>query len=72
MSTDEEIREVYEGDIGRQSSRVLRKFGPEAFYSGLKGMRIKETLPAEFEELCAAVNRADNAPAVSTAKRGSR
>lgn len=34
MSSSEEISEVYESDIARQTLHVYRKFGPAPFYAG--------------------------------------
>jgi hypothetical protein len=42
MSTDEEIRAVYEDDIGKMSYIVEQKFGKRAFYDNFRGMKIRK------------------------------
>lgn len=74
MSTVDEIREVYDGDINQQSLLVVRKYGPGAFYEGFRGMSISRYHPEEFMEMCARIEQADldelNAPAFSKADKG--
>jgi hypothetical protein len=40
MSTEEEIREVYEQEISEKSKLVEKKFGILSFYENGKGMRV--------------------------------
>jgi hypothetical protein len=42
MSTDEEIREVYEQEIAEKTNLVVSKFGPMVLYGGLSGFSIEK------------------------------
>jgi len=44
LSSSEEIREVYEGDIARQTLQVWRKQGPAPFYAGANAFMHVESL----------------------------
>jgi hypothetical protein len=72
MSTAEEIREVFEGEIEYRTRVVMNKYGPAPFYDGLVGMGIQGVLPEEFLEVCAATGRADevSSPCSMERKRG--
>jgi hypothetical protein len=59
MSSDREIREVFDRDIAEMSRVVLSKSGPAPFYEGFRGMRVESVLPDEFIEVCGAIERAD-------------
>ena len=48
MSTDEEIREVYESDIENKTKRVLLKRGILPFLNGRHDMSIETILPQEI------------------------
>jgi len=41
MSTDEEIREVYDRDIAEQTKIVYDRQGPTPFYDGFMGFQIE-------------------------------
>lgn len=41
MSSDEEIRAVYEADIGMMSYMVETKFGKKPFYDNFSDMKIR-------------------------------
>lgn len=73
MSSSEEIREVYEGDIARQTRVVFNRQGIKPF--------VEDDLPAqdiyprmgELTEIWGMTERAElNAPASSEAIKGSR
>jgi hypothetical protein len=42
MSSDEEIRQVYEQDIAMMSYLVEKTFGKKPFYDNFKGMSIRK------------------------------
>jgi hypothetical protein len=44
LSSSEEIREVYESDIARQTLQVWRKKGPAPFYAGVNAFMHVESL----------------------------
>ena len=67
MSSESEIREVYEGDIGKQTDEVLRKYGVKPFYEDFDGMEVESVWPVEWLETLA---RIDMAPAASAAQEG--
>ena len=59
MSTSEEIREVFEGEIAARSRVVMNKYGPEPFHAGWAWMGTQSVLPDEFIEVCGAIELAD-------------
>ena len=42
LSTDEQIREIYEYDIGMMTYLVEKKFGKQPFYDNFKGMAVRK------------------------------
>jgi hypothetical protein len=58
VSTDEEIREVYESDIERQTNQVFLKRGIIPFLEGQRGMSIEygidEGIQAELQRIAEA------------------
>jgi hypothetical protein len=42
MSSDEEIRQVYEQDIAMMSYLVEKTFGKKPFYDNFKGMSVRK------------------------------
>lgn len=73
VRTEEEIRQVYEGDIARLTGRVVDRYGAGVLYEGLAGMRVEGVYPEEFTELCADTDTADCLPpALSKALYGDR
>jgi hypothetical protein len=72
MSTNNEIRAVYDWDIGRMTDDVVSRKGLMALYEDLGSLpSIQNVWPEEFLDLCEAVVRADDiTPASSGAISG--
>ena len=61
MSSSEEIRAVFEGDIERMTSQVVSRCGVAALYEGnlpegsdipvIPGMRVRRIMPLEDEDI---------------------
>ncbi len=60
MSSSEEIRDVFEGEIERLTDRVVNKYGALALCQGIHHMGATQSVwPDEFIEVCGAISRAD-------------
>ena len=60
LSTSEEIQDVFEGEIGRLTDRVVNRYGALALCQGMHSMgQVQSALPDEFIEVCGAIERAD-------------
>lgn len=63
VSSADEIRAVYEGDIAKQTKLVISKQGYKPFYNGFRGFSIHNILPHQKELICMGqVNKVEVAP----------